>query len=435
MSELDLVPRTSATSKGQRHLTDVIRFRPPGVWARFRRRLRSFGHTFEQRFKDVLFGVLGSFMRLGSSRELPNWSKGPKRVLFLRYDKIGDMVLATGTIKAIVQAQPAVTVDVLASTYNAAVLEGNPYVGKVHTLNKKRPLTMLAALLRIRRARYDAVLDGMVLSPSLTNMLLMWMSRARHRIGVAGRGNDYVLTLAVAPVRDAVHYVDQAAALLGAFGVDLDRISTGVRAATPAATTPLRGMDPLAASNGWGVWRPEIYLSLSELEDGEVRWCSMASSTSADRSSVRLIVNVSAGAPTCIWREECFIATLQHVKERFPRLLPLVIGATEHRQRMERIARGADVQVAHTSHFRQMMALVAASDLVLTADTSVVHVASAFDKPVVAMFPASGGSAFGPYGTSGRAISTPGPSLESLEVEPVVQALDRAIIDSGELSD
>ena len=43
-------------------------------------------------------------------------------MLYLRYDRIGDMVLATGIIKAIVSAQPTVTVDVLASLANAAVL-------------------------------------------------------------------------------------------------------------------------------------------------------------------------------------------------------------------------------------------------------------------------------------------------------------------------
>jgi hypothetical protein len=43
------------------------------------------------------------------------------------------------------------------------------------------------------------------------------------------------------------------------------------------------------------------------------------------------------------------------------------------------------------------------------------------------MFPDGGGVSFGPYGTRGCAISTPGPALESMEVEPVVQALEAVL--------
>jgi ADP-heptose:LPS heptosyltransferase len=395
--------------------------------AAHRARWRASLRAVERRLKTLLIAALGSLMRPRDSRELPNWSAGPHRVLYLRYDRIGDMVLATGIIKAIVSAQPTVTVDVLASVGNAAVLRGNPYVETIVTIDKKRPWSYLSALLRIRRARYDAVVDAKVFVPSLTSILLMWASGARHRIGIAERGNDSALTLLVNGVQDAVHWVDRSAALLGAFGVDPQRSTAERRRALRTS-----GIYPAARSSspttGWGIWRPELFLTPAELREGEARWHSADGRAPYRRGARRrLVVNVSASSRERYWPEEHFITTLIRIRKRHPDVLTLIIGSPEDAARMVQIARGAGAQAAYTPHYRQMMAIVASSDLVFTADTSVTHVASAFWKPAVVMFVGGGGRCWGPYGTAGYIISTDGPSLESTDVDPVIRALESLI--------
>jgi hypothetical protein len=86
------------------------------------------------------------------------------------------------------------------------------------------------------------------------------------------------------------------------------------------------------------------------------------------------------------------------------------------------------VSAAHTPGYRQMMALVAAADFALTADTSVTHIASAFGKPALSMFGRGRAALYGPYGTAGRTVSTAGLSLESLEAGPVMEALDDMLV-------
>jgi ADP-heptose:LPS heptosyltransferase len=371
--------------------------------------------------------MLGRLVRPGTLPPPPEWSSRPHRVLYLRYDRIGDMVLATGIIKAIVSAQPAVTVDVLASVANAAVLRGNPHVGRVLTIDRRRPLSYLAAMVRVRRARYDAVVDAMVMAPSLTTMLLMWASGARHRIGVAERGNDFALTLPVARVSDAVHYVDHSAAVLEAFGVDPE--TEARQRAVPVTPPAMRAASETrldgSERGGWGIWQPELFLTPTELAAGEAQWHAASAQTAGDRGGAgRLIANVSAGAGWRYWPDERFIATLERARVRFPDWPIVLIGAPEDAERMARIGRASGATVAHTAHYREMMALVATSDVVLTADTSVTHIASAFGKPAVAMFARSREGLYGPYGTSGRVVSTPDLSLESLAVDPVVAALE-----------
>lgn len=414
---------TSPLVDRQAELSEVM----PAHRDRWRASLRA----IERRLKTRLIAALGNLMRPRGAREPPNWSAGPHRVLYLRYDRIGDMVLATGIIKAIVSAQPTVTVDVLASVGNAAVLRGNPYVQAIVTIDKKRPWSYLTALLRIRRTRYDAVVDAMVFAPSLTSTLLMWASSARHRIGIAERGNDSALTMLVNRVQGAVHWIDRSAALLAAFGVDPQRSSAERRGALLASDTyPAAGSS--IAATGWGIWRPELFLAPAELREGEARWHSADGLAPYRRGARRrLVVNVSASSRERYWPEELFITTLIRIQMHYPDVSTLIIGSPDDAARMARIARGAGALIAYTPHYRQMMAVVATSDLVFTADTSVTHIASAFWKPTVVMFVGGGAACWGPYGTDSHIISTDAPSLEFTDVDTVIRALEALIAAEG----
>ncbi len=323
----------------------------------------------------------------------PDWSARPYRVLYLRYDKIGDMILATGIIRAIARSHPTLTVDVLASRRNAPVLERDPYVGSVILFEKKKPWTYLRTFRAARRPRYDAVIDTKVGAPSFTDMVLMILSGAPHRIGVADRETSFVLTLQVPPVASAIHYVDHSAALLAAFGVDATLTAVDLR--------------------------PEITLSDAERTWGEAQWRPHA-------TALRLLVNISAGDDSRTWPVDRFIAALTTLRTRAA-LEILVVSAPEDRDRAQRIAAAVEGRVAAAPDVRHVFALVAASDVVLTPDTSITHAASAFSVPAVAMFPRGRGALYGPYRTGGCAVSTPAPTIRALAVEPVLDALTNVI--------
>src|SRR5471032_3386483 len=114
--------------------------------------------------------ILVRLMRRSPSAR-PAWGDRPFRVLFLRHDRAGDMILSTGVMRAIARSHPTITLDVLASPANAAVLDAADYVGDVIVFDKKRLSGYLPTAVRLRRARYDAVIDCMVTAPSLTTLL------------------------------------------------------------------------------------------------------------------------------------------------------------------------------------------------------------------------------------------------------------------------
>lgn len=384
----------------------------------------------ERRLKLLVIAALRRLMHPPAASPCPQWSSRPHRVLYLRYDHIGDMVLVTGILHAIKRAQPTVTIDVLASVRNAPVLRENPDIGTVYRIDKARPWSFLVVLARVRPVRYDAVLDSMVTGPSLTSMLIMWASGARHRIGVAGRGNDFALTLPVPRVLGAVHYVDHSAALLYPFGIDpLQSAPSRVRHCTGRGLRE-RSRSENDASSAWGVWRPRILLTRSEVAEAEALWRSAEDRCfprCAGGRARRLAVNVSAGAPWRCWPEDRFVAALREIRRRFPEIRILLIGTPADERLKCRIQDACGIARARTAHARQMMALIATCDWALTADTAVTHVACAFEKPVLAMFARGGAPHWGPYSASGRTVCTPGPTLSSLAPELVIQELERML--------
>lgn len=383
----------------------------------------------ERRLKDWLISRLSALLKSRRQPTSPDWASGPHRVLVLRYDRIGDMILSTGIVKAIALAQPTVVIDILASVQNSVVLDGNPYISNILTIDRRRPWTWFALVSRIRRTRYDAVIDVMVMAASLTTMLAMWISGSGHRIGLGDRGNEAAFTLPVARLPNAVHYVDHSAALLAAFGVD-PLILKGSQARRtdgdpdPSRRARIEGM----RSGGWGIWRPEIYLTSTEIACAEAHWRRVGSDVvPTGRPGCRLVVNVSAGSAWRYWPLASFVEVLTAIKEMYRGLQCLIIGAPHDAGRMEDIGRASGVPVAHTARTREMMAIVATGDVVFTADTAVTHVASAFDKAALVMFARGKAELWGPYDTPGGVVCTPAGSLDSLDAASVLAALAEVV--------
>lgn len=330
--------------------------------------------------------------------EKPDWRARPHRVLYLRHDKIGDMIISTSLIDAIAQSHPTITLDVLASPANASVLEGNPHVSSVIAWDKARPSDYARLVRELRRARYDAVVDCMVLAPSTTTLLLMLASGARHRIGIGGRINDYALTVRVPPAKSAVHHIDHSAVLATAFGVNQDEVD----------------------------WQPRIYFSDTELARADARW-NAQEVVPQGMVAGRLLLNISTGVSKRRWPDDRYVALSQHLRASAPEVAVLVIGAPGDSARAASIAESGGVEYAATPKLRDALALVATADFVVTPDTSIAHAASACRKPTVILFEKGKGALWGRYGVPGRNVVSGDKSLATLLVEPVIDAVDELL--------
>jgi ADP-heptose:LPS heptosyltransferase len=346
----------------------------------------------EARWKRAWMRLFARVFGVTRRRQPADWSAGSPRVLYLRYDRIGDMIMATSLIRAIKLSHPNIILDVLGSRANAPVLQHNPRVSTVRIFDRRSGRSFVKTMWSLLNSGYDAIIDGMVLTPSLTMMLLMLSSRAPYRIGIGGRENDFVYSLPVPAPPPDEHHIAHSAATALPFGVDPERTD----------------------------WRPEIFLARDEVARAEHEWVSRFGA-----GAQRILINMSAGQPRRRWPDESFIALARHLTSTAHGRGVLVMAAPNERESAERIAAAGRAQAA-IPQLRDAFALVATADVIFTPDTSIAHAASAFSKPTVVMM-IERMNIFAPFETPGEVLYSDGPTLASLSVDTAIAALDRVI--------
>ncbi len=134
--------------------------------------------------------------------------QGTIKILFIRIDRIGDLVLSTPALKAIKTAFPQSKLTVLASHSNYPILLNNPYVDKVIVFDKHRKcLEKLKIIRQLRTGGYDLAIDPYA-NYGLKTAIIIFLSGARIRIGYASYGREVFFNVQAPTIQDNKHFVD-----------------------------------------------------------------------------------------------------------------------------------------------------------------------------------------------------------------------------------
>ena len=355
--------------------------------------------------------LLGWMLPGPSETSLPTPTNSDFRVLFIRYERIGDMIMATSLIRNIAAAVPGRKVDVLATPTTAPVLEGNPYVGNVLTLQRNSFRSYGDIMRRLRRERYTVMVDGRINNPPIftSTPLLMYAGRARFRVGAHGDHKPRIYNVRVQEWNRVDHYMEGSKRLAVPFGVNPSSVD----------------------------WQPEIFLTDDERARAEARWTeasmllgSIDGSISGNATTKRLLVNLSASEPKRRWPDGKFIATLQAARARAPQMPMIVIGLPTEWESVYKVATAVTALPVQTPQLRDAFALVGTSDMVFTPDTSISHAASAFRKPSLVLLKREH-KPYAPWNTPGEIIAWNEDEIRQLPHERVSDALGRLIASFG----
>ena len=334
--------------------------------------------------------------------EIPDWGAAPRRVLFVRHDGIGDLIMSTGLLRALTDAPPGLVVDVLTSPGKAPALAHLPFIGRVIVHERGGTRSWAALRRELRAARYDAVIDGGVGRPSVNSYTarILLACGARWRIGSGGRRHDFMFNTPVLPPasRFAEHHVTHLARLAAPFGLGA----------------------------GDADWRPTLALSRDE------RVAAWRSWRRTSGHGQRILVNLSAGSAERRWPDERFAALLRRLRQHTPEARVIVVALPSDRDSALQLAAQADA-LALVPDVRALIALVATSDIVISPDTAVTHIASAFQRPTLALMRCRAEfQMWTPYRTPGVCVfGDDAATLHSLPTPRVLAALDELLDPDG----
>ena len=346
----------------------------------------------EELARRALFAAL---IRLTNRERRPEEGRlrdGPFRVLFIAEDAIGDTILALPAIRAIAESHPDTVVDLVTSAGPAEVLRHAPFIRRfiVFPRHDRRRLNAWATVRR--NGPYDVVIDGMLFRRHVRSRSLAMMiaSGARYWVGEGERGRDYLLNVVRPFVDDEASHLTRMLSLVA----------------------PFLSREP--------VLRPLLTLTNVERAGAERSW-------SAHAGSPRILVNLSTRGPDREWPEERFAAVARHIRCRCPEARIIVVGLDRDRAAMDRVAQAAGAEPLGST-IRELVALVAASDMVVSPDTAVCHMASAFERPLVSIHIA-GMRKFRPYDTPGvRIVGSSPVTMRTIPVQPVLEAVDEVLM-------
>lgn len=140
--------------------------------------------------------------------------------LVVRLSALGDVLFALETVAALRRERPDVAIDFLVEDRFRALLDGHPDLRDVLVYPRKRKLAIAGSLLRLRRRRYDVVLD---VHGILKSALHVGVARAAHKLGPAAPGSregaNRAYSLAVPMPEPLPHRADIGHRLLAAIGL------------------------------------------------------------------------------------------------------------------------------------------------------------------------------------------------------------------------
>ncbi len=135
----------------------------------------------------------------------------PGKVLLIRADYIGDVLLTTHTLKAIRERFPESYISFLVSSKSREILEGNPYIDTILTYDPpwffKKGFVQafreyFKILLHIRKEQFDLAVDFR--GDARNIFLLMVFGGVPNRISFAASGGWYLLT-SIADYKESLH--------------------------------------------------------------------------------------------------------------------------------------------------------------------------------------------------------------------------------------
>jgi len=329
---------------------------------------------------------------------IPDWDARAWSVLYVRAQGIGDLILATGVLRAIARSHSTISLDVLTTRAAAPVLDNNPHVRRVLTTDKSTRNT-LALIPVLRRSHYDVIIDGKITRGAsfIRSPMVTMLARAPYRIGVGGGNHHLVFNICVSRYdRTTTHMADGSAALATPFGVDVKSTD----------------------------FRPEIFLTEQERTWAERSWEGAARERST--TGTRWLVNLSAGAPVRRWPDERWIALIAHLKTRDPCSTVVVMGVAAEYDAVQRVALASGTVAVSAPRIRDALALVGTSERVITSNTSITHAASAFRIPTVLLLQ-KGEDQWGSWRTPFQVAYWNGSSVASLDFATARDALDRLL--------
>jgi heptosyltransferase-2 len=295
----------------------------------------------------------------------------PKKILIIRTDRLGDVILSTPVIKNLKQAFPGVHIAFMCRPYTKDVVEGNPEVNEVILYDKygkhKRAMATLKFALNLGKKNFDWVI---ILHPTNRAHIISFLAKIPVRIGW-DKKMGFLLT-------KKLHH----------------NKSEGKKHELEYNLDVLRELNiPIVDKS--------TYFPIEE--DARKRVEEILSEKGLRPEEKFIAIHPSASCPSKRWPQEFFSQLIKIIDEKL-NIKFVIITSNAERNLGELVIRETEaIDLRGQLNISQVGALLKKASLFISNDSGPVHIAASLNTPVISIFgrkdPGLSPLRWGPVGT------------------------------------
>jgi ADP-heptose:LPS heptosyltransferase len=283
--------------------------------------------------------------------------KKSKTVLILRFDRIGDMVVTTPIFRELKNAYPNISISVLASEVNKDVIRYNPYIDTIYTNYKNSVLKDLSTLIKLRKRKFDVCIDPH--KSVVPHTILMLKIINPKKIISIHKDGRYGVKASELQLYDYLTKKDKK----NHFGkIWLD-------------TLIFFGIKPSSD-------KYDFFLSNTEKNRAQSFVSSMG-------VKIKIGINIESFSSGLSIQKKELEGICRGLYSHCNDIVIVILTIPNKMSNMKQMISELDLDYVIPSYTTETIidaaALVEQLDLIITPDTSIVHIASSFDKPIVSI--------------------------------------------------
>lgn len=262
--------------------------------------------------------------------------------------RIGDMILLTPSFKFIKEKYPEAQIDIIASRHNYIIPKLNPDINYVYVYDKK-VFNVIKMLSKLKKVYYDYYIDPKD-HFSRESYIFSRIVKAKTKIGFNREGyNNFDIPIENYQLNYKLFHSLRIIKALRPLGIDLPNYLP----------------------------KPILYESSESLD-----YVAKLFQNLPNNKRIALL-NISASKDYRMWRIEYWKKFIQEFSNK--NLFFVLSSEPRHKELANELVGESSIRFP-IRNFNDIISLVNKVDLVITPDTSIVHVASAWNKPTFALY-------------------------------------------------
>jgi ADP-heptose:LPS heptosyltransferase len=287
-----------------------------------------------------------------------------KKIIVIRqHNQLGDLLAGVSLFRALKETYPDSHITLIVSPINYPGIVKNKFLDRVFVFDKKKLFNpfYFSGFIKLLREGYDLAIVPVVVSISFTSNLLARLSKSKIRIGPKSLNGEKNLSNFFFDKRVDIDWRKHPDSNVSERSLDIVR-PFGINTKSYRSEISFNGIDTSAAEK-----------FIDEF---------------ADKSKKFLIgLHVGAGKPNNRWSLEKYCLLIKKMMNNYPANFYLTGGWAE-KEELDYLIENVDINFGKfiNKSIPQIAALISKSDLFISNDTGIMHVAGTTDTPQISIF-------------------------------------------------